>query len=172
MFALCLQGAHGIDFRYCRGGFYGKGIYLAEDAEYSHSYTHTTSDNNYQMFMARAAVGKVEQRDKPDQNIVHPKPGHHSIRGPVRGIHQAYICYESYMACKSGRRIPIDFLFACLDGQALAHVLFWTPSHNVLTMRTLVIDFCCRPRVPNHIFEVKTLAHDVQYGERTFKPST
>lgn len=93
----------GVDQRYVANWcMYGRGSYFAEDAAYSdHGYVYKTAGGTKQMFLCRVTAGKVDQRIQSttvEQNLRHPLPGHHSVRGPVRGQMQAYIVYQLYRA--------------------------------------------------------------------------
>ena len=93
----------GVDQRYVAGRcMYGYGSYFAEDTKYSdNGYVYNTAGGKKQMFLCRVTAGKVDQRLQStavEQSLKHPKAGHHSVRGPVRGQMQAYIVYQLYRA--------------------------------------------------------------------------
>ncbi len=50
------------------------------------------------MFLVRVACGCVDQRTAIDRSIRHAPPGHHSVRGPVRGEQHAFVVYRAYQA--------------------------------------------------------------------------
>ena len=94
----CRQG---LDSRFSETGYYGRGLYLAEEASYvDGGYRHTldAAARLHQMLLVRASVGTPEQRAGQDRSIKMPVVGRHTVRGPVRGHQQAYVCYELYMA--------------------------------------------------------------------------
>ena len=98
-----LIAQHGFDHRYSEKGLFGRAAYFAYDPVYSHTYRHETgTTGEAQMFLASVIGGNVEMRAAIDKEIKHPKPGYHSIDGPLtdrfRGLmvydlDQAYPCY-------------------------------------------------------------------------------
>ena len=48
----------GLDSRYSRDGYYGQGIYFADNAEYSHTYARN-NNGTYQMFVVFVLVGNA-----------------------------------------------------------------------------------------------------------------
>jgi hypothetical protein len=98
-----LIAQHGFDHRYSEKGLFGRAAYFAYDPVYSHTYRHETGiTGEAQMFLASVVGGNVEMRPAVDKEIKHPKPGCHSVDGPLtdrfRGLmvydlDQAYPCY-------------------------------------------------------------------------------
>jgi hypothetical protein len=81
------ESPFGFDFRYSKVGMFGQAAYFAFDAEYSHGYASTLPGGQKQMFLARVAAGRIEDRN-PDTSIRHPTFGYNSIRGTVRSPHK------------------------------------------------------------------------------------
>ena len=77
----------GIDFRYARAGFYGRGLYLAELPCYSAHYAHEVTgggdqQQRKQMIVCRAALGRGhDYGTTTDSDLVAPPP----IPGDARG---------------------------------------------------------------------------------------
>ena len=86
----------GIDFRHAsEGGYFGRGSYFAERSTYSDGYAFATASNDKQMFLARVAAGKVDERGgNRDKNLKKPKPGHDSVHGLVAADDYAYVIYD------------------------------------------------------------------------------
>ena len=49
----------GFDLQYAAHGAYGKGIYFARDASYSHGFAHPLKNGVFQMLLADVFVGKA-----------------------------------------------------------------------------------------------------------------
>jgi len=56
------MGEEGFDFRFSNAGFFGEGIYFAEDPAYSHEYAYRVSKEPpiYQMFISLVNVGRFK----------------------------------------------------------------------------------------------------------------
>jgi len=89
--------ASGIDPIYSAPGYYGRGSYFAEEADYSdRGYAHNVGDGLKELLLVRVLAGKVDVRTAPDGSIRVPNAGCHSIKGPVKDSQQAYIVYEPH----------------------------------------------------------------------------
>jgi hypothetical protein len=88
--------ASGIDFRYSEAGYFGRGSYFAERCSYSTNYEFRNTMGEKQMFLARVAAGKVDERGMArDGTIRMPSDGFDSIRGNVREPSDfAYVVYD------------------------------------------------------------------------------
>ncbi|EGD79315.1 hypothetical protein PTSG_09729 [Salpingoeca rosetta] len=99
------------DFRHARAGMFGRGAYFAEYMSYSDSYAfpvqpptmnhfssrYGTGAGVRQVFIARVAAGKVEERSS-DSSIVRPSDGYDSVTGTVSANHKAIIIYDLQQA--------------------------------------------------------------------------
>lgn len=95
---ICLTDT-GLDFRFSGSQcFYGRALYLAEDAEYSMTYSHSAGDGKLKMVLAVVICGNVDERPGKDSNIKRPKPHHHSVYGPVDTNFNAVMVYEVGLA--------------------------------------------------------------------------
>jgi O-acetyl-ADP-ribose deacetylase (regulator of RNase III) len=98
------DGTLGFDFRYAAEGYFGRGAYFAEQAEYSHDYRHnmTSEPGQAQMFLALVVRGRIDDHgDLRDSNIKHPLNNCHSVQGMVTTTHRAIITYELHQAYPS-----------------------------------------------------------------------
>ncbi|EGD79316.1 hypothetical protein PTSG_09730 [Salpingoeca rosetta] len=90
------------DFRYASAGLFGRGAYFAELMEYSdrgYAYVCPDDPTKRQVFIARVAAGKVEERGSNcDQSIKHQSPGFDSVGGMVTATHKAIIIYDLQQA--------------------------------------------------------------------------
>ena len=90
----------GVDHRYSEQGFFGRGAYTAEDAEYTDSgYSYKCGDGNKQMLLVRVAAGNISEQGNttPDTRaFIKPPRGYHSVRGVVKDIPQmkALVVYD------------------------------------------------------------------------------
>ena len=57
--------------RYSRDGYYGQGIYFADNAEYSHTYARQTNQG-YEMFVVFVLVGNSIKLDNHDSTLRMP----------------------------------------------------------------------------------------------------
>ena len=80
-------------------GLWGKGIYFAVNAAYSHDYAYRVSEDEYCMFMAKVFVGNSKKLARND-SISSPPPGYHSVNGVTRNT-KVYILYEDCLAYPS-----------------------------------------------------------------------
>lgn len=55
---LIYMSDEGLDMRYSRAGYYGNGIYFADNAKYSHTYARNLGDK-FQMFVVAVLVGNA-----------------------------------------------------------------------------------------------------------------
>ena len=63
------ESEDGLDIRFARQGMYGTGIYFADNAQYSHSYTYRDQQGLFQMFVCFVLPGH-SCHDPPDrQNL-------------------------------------------------------------------------------------------------------
>ena len=70
----------GLDFRYGRGGMWGRALYMAADASYSHSYASSCANGERQFFYVRAALGRTIHMAS-DSSIQAPPTGYDSVYG-------------------------------------------------------------------------------------------
>lgn len=49
----------GLDMRFSRPGYYGQGIYFADNAKYSHTYARSLGNKTFQMFVVFVLVGNT-----------------------------------------------------------------------------------------------------------------
>jgi hypothetical protein len=92
------RGEQGLDYRYCTGGYYGKGAYTAEDAAYADGYRYKYPDGMAAMFLVRVAAGRifeVETRTQEHSQYIKPPVGNDSVRGDVAAGQKAIIVYQT-----------------------------------------------------------------------------
>ena len=65
----------GLDIRFSNAGAYGNGIYFANNATYSHSFTHRKQGGECQMFLGLVLVGDSVQAQPGQYRIPPNKPG-------------------------------------------------------------------------------------------------
>jgi hypothetical protein len=92
--------ASGIDFRHSAGGSWGRGTYLAKDADVSVGYSVKSSLGDYRMFLCRVALGRSFNMPIANGNLVKAPQGHHSVQGCLGGkeVHIVYQSYQVYPA--------------------------------------------------------------------------
>ena len=93
-----IRDSVGFSIEYAREGMWGRGIYFAQNAKYSHGYAHKDNDTGeLSMFLSKVFVGnaKFEQRNK---HLTGPPPGYHSITGIHPAGTKVYILYENGLA--------------------------------------------------------------------------
>jgi len=88
----------GFDLQYAAYGAYGKGIYFARDASYSHGFAHPKSHGVYQMLMADVFVGKAYDYNRGGikGQLVKPPDGYDSICVNTNGFYILYNNLHSY----------------------------------------------------------------------------
>ena len=89
----------GFSTEFSRAGMWGKGLYFAVNASYSHNYAFNLGNGELCMFLAQVFVGYSEVR-KADSSITAPKPQFHSVQGVTNGS-QIHILYENGLAYPS-----------------------------------------------------------------------
>ena len=87
---------------------WGKAIYFAENASYSHAYRYTTKDGYYQMFLARVTIGDFIEMSsdttltKPPQksltNSEFKSESYDSVKGHTQGsdVYMIYMNQQTY----------------------------------------------------------------------------
>jgi hypothetical protein len=76
---------------------YGRATYMAKDTVYSdQGYAYQLPSGERQLLLVEAALGRIDERPASDRTIRLPKPGCHTVAGPVGGGFRAYMKYESY----------------------------------------------------------------------------
>jgi hypothetical protein len=89
------NSTYGFDFRYStESNFYGRGSYFTDNTSYVKNYAFRLPTGERQLFIARVAAGKHEERRDTDKTIVKPMAGCHSVRGPISGNIFGVIVYE------------------------------------------------------------------------------
>ena len=105
---LIIENSIGFKVEYSREGVWGRGIYFAVNAAYSHvdySYVVSEERREYSMFLAKVFVGNSNKL-KPDSKIKSPPPGFHTVNGILPGSGRrpgtkVYILYEDGLAYPS-----------------------------------------------------------------------
>ena len=71
----------GFDDRFCSAGFFGMGMYFAEDPAKSHQYTEHNGDKT--IFVVRVSLGRQQALVQSDQTktLTRAEKGFHSVRG-------------------------------------------------------------------------------------------
>ena len=87
----------GFDIKYAREGMWGRGIYFAVNASYSHTYAHTDRAGNRLMFLSKVYVGNAKYKAR-DDNLRGPPKGYQSICGNHPAGTTVYILYENGLA--------------------------------------------------------------------------
>jgi hypothetical protein len=73
---------NGFDSRYFSlTGYYGRGVYLADDPVKSHEYTSADAKQCRYIFIVRVALGTQEILRQAENNKMGPSKGFHSILG-------------------------------------------------------------------------------------------
>jgi len=93
------------DVAHANAGLWGKGVYFATDASYSHIYAHRNNDGMCSMLVANVAVGNYyDYGTKYDTSLIHPPnlPNNNykrydSVSGITQGT-RVYIIYSSNQA--------------------------------------------------------------------------
>ena len=109
----------GFKVEYSRVGLWGRGLYFAANAAYSHvgySYSASEERHEYSMFLAKVFVGNSKKLDK-NSDIQSPPPGYHSVNGLIqtaatRPGTKVYILYEDGLAYPS---YLIDYRYAAKE---------------------------------------------------------
>ena len=93
------NGEEGFDIKYSNNGFWGRGLYFAEDASYSYSYSHAHKDNVKGMFLAYVNLGNCKEMES-DKSIIEPPKGYDSVTGKTgeNNMQQVYIVYANKKA--------------------------------------------------------------------------
>ena len=86
----------GFKIEYAHDGMWGKGIYFAVNASYSHKFSYIEG-NTHSMFLSKVFVGNAKFEDH-DKNISQPPRGYHSITGIHRAGTRIYVIYENGLA--------------------------------------------------------------------------
>ncbi len=94
----------GFDMQYARDGYWGKGMYFAANANYSHDYAHAEGGMSH-IFMAKVIVGNAfDYGVKTNKSLKHPPllPGdpvkrYDSVKGRTGGS-DVYIIYDGAQA--------------------------------------------------------------------------
>ena len=102
-----IQNSIGFKVEYSRGGLWGRGLYFAANAAYSHAYSYSVSEerHEYSMFLAKVFVGNSKKLTQ-DSTIQSPPPGYHTVNGVIPASKitpgtKAYILYEDGLAYPS-----------------------------------------------------------------------
>lgn len=64
----------GLDMRFSRSGYYGQGIYFADNAKYSHTYARPVDEQNkvFEMFLVFVLVGNAIKLPNHDSTLRMP----------------------------------------------------------------------------------------------------
>ena len=84
----------GFDLQYAIYGAYGKGIYFAQNAQYSHGFTHRAKNGNCYMFLADVFVGNFYKGGS--NSSVKAPDGYDSIHIESTGFYIVYHNFYSY----------------------------------------------------------------------------
>jgi O-acetyl-ADP-ribose deacetylase (regulator of RNase III) len=86
------NSTYGFDFRHAKeSSFYGRGSYFTDDVSYAKRYAFKVQEPNIkQIFLARVAAGKHEERSERDESIKTPIQGCDSVRGPITPTGSVY----------------------------------------------------------------------------------
>ena len=102
-----IESEEGFDMRFSNEGLWGKGVYFAENASYSHNYAHWLKNNNdmKQIFIAKVLVGNSVKLDANSSLIIPPKlpqsnQRYDSVEGFTKNtkVHIVYGNAKSYPA--------------------------------------------------------------------------
>jgi hypothetical protein len=58
--------------RFSRAGFYGQGIYFADNSNYSHTYAYSDANQLFSMFLVFVIVGKTVKMAQQDNTLRMP----------------------------------------------------------------------------------------------------
>jgi len=58
---LIYDGEEGFDIKFANEGCWGRGIYFARNASYSHNYSHLHSNGQRGIFLANVILGKTKK---------------------------------------------------------------------------------------------------------------
>ena len=83
---------NGLDFRYGNNGMWGRALYLAANACYSHHYASNAGNGERQFFYVRAALGRTKEMDR-DSSLRAPPNGFDSVNGMTQG-HRVCMLYD------------------------------------------------------------------------------
>ncbi len=62
----------GLDMRFSRAGYYGQGIYFADNSNYSHAYAYSDSNQVFSMFLVFVIVGRTVKMAQQDNTLRMP----------------------------------------------------------------------------------------------------
>ena len=99
------ESTNGFDVQYARRGTWGKAIYFAEKASYSHRHSYATGapDNCRQMFLAKVLTGVCYNDAPKDRNRT--KPEFQRVDGRSRGTYT----FDSLSGMTGGSRVYAIF---------------------------------------------------------------
>jgi hypothetical protein len=58
---LVCEGEEGFDMKFAKEGMWGRGIYFARNASYSHKYSHLYPNGQRGMYLANVILGKTSK---------------------------------------------------------------------------------------------------------------
>ena len=87
----------GFNIQYSRDGMWGRGIYFAVNASYSHGFAHKSGDGTYSMFLSQVFVGNAKN-SCPNDRLHGPPKGYHSITDSHPAGSKVYILCENGLA--------------------------------------------------------------------------
>ena len=88
-----IEDENGLDPNYSDGGLWGRAVYFAEKASYSHNYSWRLPNGVHQIFLCRVFIGKYHECPS-NKNIRNPPPGFTSVKGLTSGSN-VYMVYKN-----------------------------------------------------------------------------
>ena len=87
----------GFDLQYSNpNGLYGKGLYFAVEASYSHNgFTYSLGKDTFQMFLADVFIGNP-YKSQQNRSLIKPPEGYDSVEGYKDGFYILYNNFHSY----------------------------------------------------------------------------
>ena len=95
---IIIRDPEGFKVEYACNGMWGRGIYFAQNASYSHCFAHKGNNTaELSMFLSKVFVGNAKF-EKPNEHLLGPPPGYHSVTGTHPAGTKVYILYENGLA--------------------------------------------------------------------------
>ncbi|KAI6646906.1 Sacsin-like [Oopsacas minuta] len=92
-----IQDPVGFNVKYAKEGMWGRGIYFAQNASYSHGLAYKDSTGICSMFLSKVFVGNARY-EEANSELLGPRQGYHSVTGIHPAGTKVYILYENGLA--------------------------------------------------------------------------